>query len=393
LHLLLNLAALAPVLANTLAPACARLTDAIDAGAAYLADAVLPSGEMRYRQYPDGRDLTPKYNLLRHGGALFALGSVAATDPAARIAHSAAVLRAGRWLLDCCVRPVPGFDAIAAPWWPPVRGDSRCLEAKLGGAALALIALLEANRLTPGAIPAIELERLARFLVYMQRADGSFFSKYRHCEGGRDSSWTSLYYPGEAALALTLYARADPDPLWRGAAISALDYLARQRAGRRAIPADHWAMIATAAVFDTAVPSDPQQRSRLLHHVSQVTQAILEAPRVAERGHSAHGSFGQGGRTTPTATRLEALIAARHVLSLHAPEEANEARLLAVLTDGVEFLLRAQRRSAPARGAVPRAVLTSTRRAEELRIDYTQHALSVFLGYRDEVLHCPQKTN
>lgn len=365
------------------APDCATLAHAIDTAAGFLADSVTPSGKMTYRQYADGRSLPDKYNLLRHAGALYALGSV--EDPAA---HGPALLRAARWLHACCVQPVPGFEAIAAPWWPPVRGDPRCLEAKLGGAGLTLIALLEANRLAPATIPAQDLRRLARFVVYMQRPDGSFFSKYRPCDGGRDDRWTSLYYPGEAALALVRYARVDGAPLWHEAAVAALDYLARARAGQRAVPADHWALIATAALFELETPLDATRRARLLAHVAQVAEAIAKTTRVTAGDDPAHGSFGRGGRIAPTATRLEALLAARRLLSREASSTPVLARLDPILTQGVAFLLRAQRRAPPARGALPRAITSGTR-SGELRIDYTQHALSVLLGYRAEVLRCP----
>lgn len=363
---------------------CTSLAQAIDAAADFLADSVTPSGKMIYRQYADGRALPDKYNLLRHAGALYALGSVG--DPAA---HGPALLRAARWLHACCVQPVPGFEAIAAPWWPPVRGDSRCLEAKLGGAGLALIALLEANRLAPDTIPAQDLRRLARFLVYMQRPDGSFFSKYRPCDGGRDERWTSLYYPGEAALALVRYARLDADPLWHEAAVAALDYLARTRAGQHEVPADHWALIATAALFETEEPLDATRRAHLLAHVAQVAEAIADTTRVVAGDDPAHGSFGRGGRIAPTATRLEALLAARRLLSREASSTPVLARLDPILAQGVAFLLRAQRSAPPARGALPRAITHGTRRSDELRIDYTQHALSVLLDYRAEVLRCP----
>lgn len=381
--LLLCLAASPPLRAAD-AHDCPALTHAIDAAADFLTASVTPSGKMTYRQYADERSLPDKYNLLRHAGALYALGAVG--DPAA---HGPALLRAARWLHACCVQPVPGFEAIAAPWWPPVRGDARCLEAKLGGAGLALIALLEANRLAPDAIPAPDLQRLARFLVYMQRPDGSFFSKYRPCDGGRDGRWTSLYYPGEAALALVRYARVDRDPLWHEAAVAALDYLARTRAGQHDVPADHWALLATAALFESDTPLDAARRTRLLDHVAQVAQAIADAPRVLAADDPAHGSFGRGGRIAPTATRLEALLAARRLLLRETPSAPVLARLDPIMTQGVAFLLRAQRSAPPARGAWPRAIRPATRRSGELRIDYTQHALSVLLAYREEVMRCP----
>lgn len=374
-------------------PRCAQVANAITAASGFLAATVLPSGRMVYRQYVDARVTGPRYNLLRHAGALYALGDARAHAPAFLApAVGPAVLRGARWLRRCCVFKVPGFDVAAAAWSTPVRGPRGCAEAKLGGAALALLAYTEANEVQPGAVPAAELSGLARFLIYLQRDDGSFHSKFRLCHGGRDDSWNSLYYPGEAALALMRFAAQDAQPQWSVAAIAALDYLARTRASwaTREIPADHWALLATAALFEsTAARSlDASRRARLLRHAQQVTRAILATPRVTTLHSPARGSFGHDGRTTPTATRLEALLAARRLWQRAAPGQLLDARLDTVIAEGVDFLLRAQRRTAPAQGAVPRAVLTATRRAEELRIDYTQHALSAFVAYRREVLDC-----
>lgn len=372
---------------------CTQISNAIDAAGGYLAASVLPSGRLVYRQYPDGRPTGPRYNLLRHAGALYALGELHAhTAPSPAPPVAPAVLRGTRWLRRCCVFKVPGFDAAAAAWAMPVRGPRRCAEAKLGGAALALLAYVAANEVQPGAVPAAELHGLARFLRYLQREDGSFHSKFRLCHGGRDGSWVSLYYPGEAALALLRFATVDAQPQWSAAAIAALDALARARASTALpeIPADHWALLATAALFESSAVRDidDARRARLLHHAQQLTRAILATPRVTAPGSAAHGSFGRDGRTTPTATRLEALLAARRLRQHAGPGQVPDARLDAVIAQGIDFLLRAQRQAAPARGALPRAVLATTRRADELRIDYTQHALSALLAYRREVLGC-----
>ncbi|MBS1261737.1 MAG: hypothetical protein MAG453_01069 [Calditrichaeota bacterium] len=109
------------------------------------------------------------------------------------------------------------------------------------------------------------------------------------------------------------------------------------------------------------------------------------------RGSAFHGSFYRDGRTTPTATRLEGMIAALEYLpDKHRQLKADIGR---AIHDGVSFLLRAQRRAGDNAGAVTRALLTLpqshpdedddfNRRATEVRIDYVQHALSAFIGYR-----------
>ena len=71
----------------------------------------------------------------------------------------------------------------------------------------------------------------------MQKEDGSFYSKFYPHHGGKNDQWTSLYYPGEAALGLLMLYEKDPDPLWLQTAANAIAYLARLRAGRPSAPA------------------------------------------------------------------------------------------------------------------------------------------------------------
>ena len=89
------------------------------------------------------------------------------------------------------------------------------------------------------------MQALGRFVVFLQRDNGSFVSKYIAGRGPA-ANWESLYYPGEAALGLIALYKADHSREWLVAAAKALAYLARSRAGLTTVPADHWALIATA---------------------------------------------------------------------------------------------------------------------------------------------------
>jgi hypothetical protein len=100
------------------------------------------------------------------------------------------------------------------------------------------------------------------------------------------------------------------------------------------------------------------------------------------------GGFTQDGRTTPTATRLEGLLAALEFLPRE--DTALRAQIEAAVKLGVEFLLRAQIKSGPFAGGVPGAmpertsvVMKAQARESELRIDYVQHALCAWLRYEN----------
>lgn len=330
----------------------------VHAAADSLIARIEPDGQFRYRLDAHGRPL-PGYNVLRHAGALWALQQVHAGAPEPERAE--ALNRASQWLEACCLAPLEQWP-FEALWSVP---EGRPREAKLGGAGLALAAwngMAEQGLAHP---PASRLRRLAQFIVYLQRPDGSFHSKFR--EGQRRGRWVSLYYPGEAALGLLAQYRRDPNPLWRDAAIEALTYLARTRAASGDYPIDHWALIASAALARLDGSLDPL----LDTHARRIVERILAA-------QTAEGHFSERQRAAPTATRLEALAAVRQFT---ADGTTAASRLDTALRHGAAFLVALQINQGPYAGAVQRAhEKAPDPRRGELRIDDTQHVLSVWWG-------------
>jgi len=71
---------------------------------------------------------------------------------------------------------------------------------------LRILTFYEIVRITPmGYLP-----KLGNFLLFRQKTDGSFYSKYLPEKGGRDDCWRFLYYPAEAALGLLMLYTKDP---------------------------------------------------------------------------------------------------------------------------------------------------------------------------------------
>ena len=327
--------------------------------------------------------LKPKYNWLRHAGTLYALADAYRHD--SRPVISEALGRGIAYLRQTAIAPVGNWPGTLAVWSDPTRtGSNKPLTAKLGGAGLALASMALAHKIDPKLASLEDMQGLARFILKMQKPDGSFYSKYIPSKGGPDDSWTSLYYPGEAALGLALLFAIDPNPDWRTGSVEALSSLARSRAKRSRVPADHWALIATGAVWsDLSVP----ERQLLRAHAEKVVSSIL-AEQIGP-GEFMAGGFARDGRTTPTSTRLEGLLAAE---ALFRDEADFHLDIMVALDAGIGFLLDAQLKEGPFAGGVPRAVAPLpegsrgykgfNRRQTEIRIDYVQHALSAFVGYR-----------
>jgi hypothetical protein len=261
--------------------------------------------------------------------------------------------------------------------------------AKLGGTGLGLVALLSVESMAPGTTSPEELRRLGRFLRFMQKPEGSFYSKYLPAEGGRSDAWTSLYYPGEAVLGLVMLYQHDSDPQWLEAAARGLDWLARSRENQRRVEADHWALLATARLLEASGGSPlPVPRERLLRHAAQICNSILDEQPQWPSSSPLRGGFAADGRTCPTATRLEGLLAALQFLP--AEEWRLRQRIEQAVYAGVAFLLRAQVETGSFAGAIPRSVTPQDgstpihrhgQRATEVRIDYVQHALSALIAF------------
>jgi hypothetical protein len=372
-------------------PDRARLHEACILAAAYLVAACGEDGQFEYLTHPDPDvALDPEYNELRHAGTMYALAMYDQWHPDA--AARAALERAGRFLRERCIRPVEEWPGVLAVWLDPeISRDSGPLVAKLGGTGLALVALLSLERVAPGSTPREDLAQLGSFLLHMQKPDGSFYSKYIPAQGGRSNRWTSLYYPGEAALGLVMLYEHDGDARWLRAAGDAIAYLARSRAGQKTVPADHWALLATARLLphaDTASP--PIARQPMIEHAAQIVRAVLRDQVRHDDNPALIGGFVRDGRTTPTSTRLEGLLAAMEFL----PADLAQLRHMttSAIDRGIGFLLNSQVRQGEHAGAIPRSVRklapghpgyspSANRRADEVRIDYVQHALSAFIQY------------
>jgi hypothetical protein len=329
-----------------------------------------------------------KYNILRHAGTVYSMTMTYQLQPDNNLKSAAE--RAGRYLRDQSIFPVPGKSDMSAVWSVPgVNKSGDPLQAKLGGTGLGLVALLSLEKLVAGFTPLSDLQSLGRFIVFMQKEDGSFYSKYIPSLGGRWDRWQSLYYPGEAALGLIMLYEKDHAPIWIEAASRALAYLAQRRKNRTNIPADHWALLATERLLSLEKKDHlPIPRELIMNHAVQICKSILQG-QIQKSEHPGYlGGFSSDGRTTPTATRLEGLQAA---LSFLPPDHDLRQRIDSAVFEGISFLLRAQIREGAFAGAFPRAVdkieqnnpqaKKFNRRATEVRIDYVQHALSAMIQY------------
>lgn len=357
------------------APSRAELNRATDLAIGYLERACGPDGRFVYKiDIGTGRE-SSSYDIIRHEGAIYALAMANRSRPDPRVVE--AMTRAAGFLRQNYMGPGVRPDELVV-WSKPLTERPERQYAELGGAGLGLVALASVRQVDPKSVSLQDLQALGRFVLFLQRDDGSFVHKYR-AESGPVTNWNSLYYPGEAALGLVALYEADHSRQWLTAAGKALSHLARSRVGLTIVPADHWALIATAKLLPYCEKySCAASREELIQHATQICTSILRDQFRGSAAIGLDGAFDPSGRTAPAATRLEGLLAALEFL----PRGELRDRIEGAAGRGISFLLRAQVTSGPQEGGIPGAVVTRAHDSSEVRIDYVQHALCAWIRYR-----------
>lgn len=364
------------------------LRSAIELAGAYLIRVCDSNGRFEYVRHPDPFvRIKPSYNMLRHAGTMYALADYYrwSGNPAAL----AAIERAAGFLRSRCLKPVDGAEGALAVWsGPGIDGDSGVPRAKLGGAGLGLVGLTSLEVLKPGSVPREEMAGIGRFILFLQREDGYFVKGFTPSDGGKNEDWQSLFYPGEAALGLCMLAGIDGDKRWREAALKGIKYLAVERKGEAEPPADHWALIATAKLLaDGGGGIGAEDRALLLSHARQICLGMLKNKGTTDADPVIRGAWDLDGRTTPTATRLEGLLAILDLVS--EGDDHMRQTILGAVEGGIAFLLRSQVRDGLLAGGIPKSPIkdgaSRDSSAAEIRIDYVQHALSAMLQYAERL--------
>ena len=374
----------------------AQLTRSIHSAAKYLVAQIEDNGRFVYRRNMNPKHSPrPSYNMLRHAGAIYSLRMYLEIYPDQNMAKK--VNLAASYLMSAAIKPLRKHPHLMAVWTDPMvlgRQDLQ-LQAKLGGTGLGLVALTQTRQASSELVPLENLRKLGQFVGFLQKDNGGFYSKYFPGPQGRSDKWDSLYYPGEAALGVLMLHEQDPSQEWLQIASKALNFLAEKRQGKGTqIEADHWALLATQRLLRhySEISKPPLSQEALFSHAAQISQKMINDFQTVSPYSSAYGGSMSDGRTTPTATRLEGLLAAYEFLPPGYDELKNKIR--PICQRAMAFLLSSQiKEPGEFFGAIPRALgpislqnskaqASFNRRSSEVRIDYVQHALSAMLQYQ-----------
>ena len=356
------------------------LNKSINLAIEYMENNTLDNGRFVYRTnvYPwisffgKGK----KYNCTRHAGVLYAMYLCERYLKNYSLKEKRYL--ASEYLIKNYIKEIsPDMYAVISN---PKEENLQVSEAKLGSTGLALCSL--SNLYPEGKIDLKILQGLGDFIIYMQKSDGSFYSKYIVPEKLKSDKFVSLYYPGEAALGLLFLNEVDPDKKWTTAAQKALLYLANFRKDPRYKGNfDHWALIATKKLFETPNNGLNDDEKQLLQtSVENMTYAVLDK-QVTDKNSPYRGSFVDNIQLGSIATIMEGLTAAYYVTN----DRKLKAEIKKALKLGTGFLSRYQVKEGTLKGGIPaNAYWNSPDRiiAKIIRIDNVQHALSAWILYK-----------
>jgi hypothetical protein len=345
------------------------LRSSAERGGAYLVQATGPDGRFEYSFDPSTDQLAASYNMLRHAGTIYSMLEVYEQRPDAELL--AAIERSTEFLV-ANVRPCPERERF------------RCVvdttSVKLGGNALAVIALIKHAEVTGNDDHDELISELAHWMRDTQGADGEFkVHKQAYPEGVVDG-FISAYYPGEAILALVRASVRFGDASLLESASNAAHWLITVRDGGlppERLNHDHWLLYALNDLYR----EDPNPI--YLTHSRKIVETIVNSQNREPKFADWLGSYYDPPRSTPTAIRTEGLAAAWALLRDHGDAGETGPIREAILL-GLRFQLQTQigpesamyyARPAKALGGFQRSLTES-----EIRIDYVQHNISALLA-------------
>jgi len=311
-------------------------------GAIGLAELMQFDGRFRYRFCSQTDKNFSGYNALRHAGAIWSLLDVYNETGDKLLLDSSR--RGITFMLNSYLRYFRDFKNVC------ICEDNKI---KLGGNALSALALVYFYEITGEEELLQYADQLCSFM-HKERNDNGHLIHKRYFTSGRISTFHSMYYTGEALLALLTLARQNKKSNWLQAA---MDIYANLEPHYGVEEQSHWMLYS----LELLTSLDPSSRTR--YHAKEIVCNILEEPHYLEWK-----------RSTPIACRTEGLLAFLRTIT---PED--DAVLKKKCMAQVESNLERQLKYRLANGLFIRG--GEDRRHHEIRIDYTQHNISSFLHY------------
>ena len=361
------------------------LIDAAKQGGDYLKRSALPDGSFIYIYRPKSDTIPEDYNILRHAGSVYSMLEVYELTNDQQLME--AIRRAVGYLQRSMNLCEIGGEKLLC-----VVENSHV---KLGGNALAAIALAKYIDITNSKKQLADLIQLGRWIQKSQLQTGEFYPHKQTYPDSKASTFVSQYYPGEALLALVrIYDLIGDESLLDNAEKGA-KYLINVRdkdLPLSSLDHDHWFLYALNELY--------RHRSNPLYlkHAMRISKAIIQTQNLQPDYPDWYGSYYRPPRSTPTATRTEGLYAAYQLAYDFGDPDMAEL-IFESIQSGITFQLQTQfRPESTLYLKNPKRCLGgfhSSLTNFNIRIDYVQHNLSSILGmYRlRSDIHRKKETN
>jgi len=339
----------------------------------YFKKVVGKKGKYIYSYLPFEDTKEKRYNLLRHAGTTYSILETLELFPDDQLLENAVMT------IDYLVAQTRQFQVKDKQVCAVIEKDN----VKLGGNALAIIALAKYTRLTNDYRYLPLMQGLGKWIFETQDQQGQFTVHKQDYNTGVIDEFTSNYYPGEAVLALTRLYQLDGDENWLDAAEKGVKYLIQCRDRDHTsdtITHDHWLLYGLNELY--------RERSLklFLEHAFFIAEAIVKH-QITDQDQNSNGAYyfpHPRLESTPTAVRTEGLCAA-YLLARDFGYEKEAVIFEAAIRKGIRFQLQTQvwpadllfyKRKKRCLGAFKKGL-----RSYDLRIDYTQHNISSLLAY------------
>jgi uncharacterized protein YyaL (SSP411 family) len=340
-------------------------------GGEYLLRTMHEKGGFLYEYDPVEPDVLSGYNILRHCGTVYSMLELYEVTEDER-------------LLEKAEHALDYLQAYIHP--APNNGEGVCVvergEAKLGGAALAVIAMAKHAELTGNHDRVPTMRKLATWMMDRQQPAGGFTRHKVTYPEGEDTGFVSEYYPGEAILALLRLHGLTGDETYLEAADAGARYIIEVRDQGLApavLPHDHWLLYGLAELHPH------RSRDIYVRHVLKLGSAILASQHLEPPYPDWQGGFGSPPRCTPAATRSEGLLAAYRLLKQVGREDAARKCLEGAALSAVFQLYTQYRPPVAMYTARPPVCIGGFRESLTnygIRIDYVQHNISALVALR-----------
>lgn len=340
------------------------LQSSITLAGQYLTNAVNSQGMFTYEYNPNTNTSSMQdYNILRHAGTIYSMVKIYDKT------NDKHLLQSTEKAIEYLIQQIKKYNET----YCVVYND----KIKLGGSALAIIALVEYIKITGNNEHLQIIKYLSDYIIASQKPTGEFIHK-AYYSTNKTSDFISEYYPGEAILALCRLYSITKNQQLLNTAEKATHYLIYTRDANKSISElshDHWLLMALNELYRY------QKNPIYYNHSKNIVSTILASQRnnitrLSEKKEWL-GTYYSPPRSTPTAIRSEGLLASYHLFNDFDENQTFIHRIAYAINLSIQFQLQMQYTSETIKKTnFPNKAIGGFKESIHeytIRIDYVQH--------------------